>query len=95
MATAECSWVKSDLKPVSLKQFGGVVLQISICIVLEIINNIIMYKVYYAPEKLNVYQYVINCFSNQSFRIICFLIAACQFINPFVVYEDYVVNYGP
>lgn len=89
LATAECYWVKSDLKPVSLEQFGYVCLQISLCILLEVINGFIMYRCYYERERLELLSYFINCFSNQRFRIICFLIATCQFINPFVVFEGY------
>ena len=89
LATAECYWIKSDLKPVSLEQFGYVVMQISVCIILEVINGILMYRCYYAKEKLELARYTVNCFADQRFRIICFLIATCQYVNPFVVFEGY------
>ena len=62
LATAECSWVKSRLKPVSLDQYGRTLQQIFLCLVLEVANGFLMYRVYYEGEDLNALKYATHCF---------------------------------
>ena len=62
-ATAASYWVRSTLKPLSFSQFESVVLQIGICIFLEMINSYVLYKSYYAAQQLEVYRFAIRCFS--------------------------------
>ena len=86
--------MRSALKPVSYDQYAGVLGQVALCLVLEMVNCAVMYHSYYKGQKLPMFQYIAHCFRDPQFRVCCFLIAAVQFTNPFVVYEDYIGKFS-
>lgn len=89
LLTMQCSWVRSDLKPIKWAQFLNTCLQVSLCVILEALNFALMRSIYYTPQGLSVLDYAACGFTNSHLRVICFCIAVCQFLNPFQVYENY------
>lgn len=94
LATARCWWVHSALKPVSYHQFLDVIGQVALCMVLEVVNCTVMYYSYYRRQHLPMFRYLAHCFQDPQFRVACFLVAAVQFTNPFVVYETYIEDFS-
>jgi len=92
-ATGTLPWIKSALRPLSLKHFGLVVAQILFASALEVINCYIMNKFFFEPNQLMIYKYCANCFSDRRFALITLLLTVCLLINPFAAMEIYYLNF--
>lgn len=79
LATAECYWVRSLLKPISYTQLGFVVVQIILSTGLELLNAYLMYKIYFEKRNLNTFKYCMHCFSDLRL-VICGLPARMIFL---------------
>lgn len=93
VVTMVCPWIKSTLKPMDLQLFCLVMLEIVICVVIEVINSAVMYKAFFQQANLNLLKYATASFKNKRFCVICLGLATCLLINPFAAFEEYTENF--
>lgn len=93
LATVISPWVKSSLKPMDMQSFVLVLLEIALCVALEVTNAWTMYKLFFMPMNMNLLKYATVSFKNKRFCVICLGLSTCLLINPFAAFETYTEDF--
>ena len=65
VATMTCPWIESSLKPIDSSTFCLVVLEIALCVIIELANAYGMYRLFFANLNMNLLNYATACFKNK------------------------------
>jgi hypothetical protein len=75
-------WVaKRNILQQSRGEEGKTVVLLMICLVVELVNAYAMNSWFFIPRKISVRRVVLDCFSNQHFYLMTFLLTVCTFIG--------------